>query len=116
MRLFCNLLVLLGGPCYFVAQQTVTIDATTPRQTFEGWGTSLAWFANGAGGWDEQNRDRLAAALFNQQTGLGLTYVRFNIGGGDNPHSIRRAQNAVPGYEPSPGQFDWTADANRGGS
>ena len=98
------------------AQRTITIDPTAPRQTFEGWGTSLAWFANGVGGWPDPQRDRLAAALFDPKTGLGLTYIRFNIGGGDNPHNpkpIRLPQNDMPGYEPTPGHFDWSADANQ---
>jgi O-glycosyl hydrolase len=96
------------------AQQTVTIDSLSPRQTWEGWGTSLAWFANGAGTWSEPNRTALAQALFDPQKGLGLTLVRYNIGAGDNPQNpkpIRPARQGVPGFEPAPGKFDWHADA-----
>jgi O-glycosyl hydrolase len=97
-------------------QTVVTVDAHEPRQTLEGWGTSLAWFANGAGGWADANRDRLAEALFDEQTGLGLTVVRFNLGGGDNPRNpapIKLAENAMPGYEPSPGKYDWSVDGRQ---
>ena len=30
--------------------QTVNVNASMSNQTLEGWGTSLAWFANGVGG------------------------------------------------------------------
>lgn len=46
-----------------------------------GWGTSLAWWVEGAGGWsDAGQRDRLADSLSDPDTGLGLNVVRYNIG------------------------------------
>ena len=98
------------------AQRKIVIHAEHPQQTFEGWGTSLAWFANRAGGWSDDNRVRLARALFDPEKGLGLTYARFNIGGGDdpaNPKPILLPQNKMPGYEQSQGTYDWSADANQ---
>lgn len=97
-----------------IAQQVVTIDSHLPEQTWEGWGTSLAWFANGAGAWSETNRTALEQALFDPQKGLGLTLVRYNIGAGDNPENptpIRPERQGVPSFEPAPGKFDWNADA-----
>lgn len=97
-----------------IAQRVVTIDSDLPGQTWEGWGTSLAWFANGAGAWSETNRTALEQALFDPQKGLGLTLVRYNIGAGDNPQypkPIRPERQGLPGFEPEPGNFDWNADA-----
>src|SRR5438876_11098540 len=66
--------------------QNVNVDASMSNQTLEGWGTSLAWFANGVGGWNNNtNYNNLMNALFNPSTGLGLNYMRYNIGGGDDP-------------------------------
>ena len=93
------------------------------NQTFEGWGTSLAWFANSLGGWSNTtNQNNLMSALFDPNSGLGLTYLRYNIGGGNDPlcgtggahyACITPSYHATPGYEPSSGSYDWTQDANQ---
>lgn len=108
------IVVLLAGTAF--GQRTVTIDANSPQQTFEGWGTSLAWFANAVGGWEDPEREQALAALFDQKDGLGLTWVRYNIGGGDNPANpkpIIKPQNAIPGYVLRSGQYDWERDATQ---
>ena len=48
---------------------------------FEGWGTSLCWFANVAGGFSDPQRNYVADLLFDPQKGLGLQICRYNIGG-----------------------------------
>jgi O-glycosyl hydrolase len=104
------------------ASQTITVDASMSNQTLEGWGTSLAWFANSVGGWtNTTNQTNLMNALFSPSSGLGLNYLRYNIGGGDNPNCgqsgyyvcISPARQAVPGYEPAAGTYDWSQDANQ---
>ena len=102
---------------------TVKVDVSMSNQTLEGWGTSLAWFANSVGGWSNTtNQNNLMNALFNPNSGLGLTYLRYNIGGGNDPlcgtggtHSacITPAYHATPGYESSSGTYDWNQDANQ---
>ena len=108
--------------CGAASPQNVTIDAAMSNQTLEGWGTSLAWFANGVGGWSNStNYNDLMNALFSPSSGLGLTYMRYNIAGGDDPlcgttghyACISNATHAVPGYEPTAGTYDWTRDANQ---
>lgn len=47
---------------------------------FDGWGTSLCWWANVVGGYG--NRDQYMNLAFGQ---LKLNIVRYNIGGGENP-------------------------------
>jgi O-glycosyl hydrolase len=106
----------------YSSAQTVNVDVSMSNQTLEGWGTSLAWFANGVGGWtNTTNQTDLMNALFSPSSGLGLSYLRYNIGGGDNPNCgqsgyyacITPVQHAVPGYEPSEGTYNWTADASQ---
>ena len=47
-------------------------------------------------------------------TGLGYNIFRYNIGGGDNPaHNHMGQWREMPGFEPSSGTWDWTADANQ---
>lgn len=66
------------------AQTNVNVDASMSNQTFEGWGTSLAWWANSAGTWtNTTNYNNLMSALFSPTSGLGLSYLRYNIAGGD---------------------------------
>lgn len=83
---------------------------------FEGWGTSLCWWANRVG-----YSDILAqktADLFYGQDGLRLNIARFNIGGGDDPthHHITRTDSNMPGYTVYNNgnvTYDWNADFNQ---
>ncbi len=74
---------------------------------FEGWGTSLCWWANRLG-YSESLTEQSAKAFFDPAAGLGMNIGRYNIGGGDNvtdpeapfyhePH-IKRSDSEVPGY------------------
>ena len=92
----------------------VVVDPAVQYQTIEGWGTSLAWWAEGAGGWsDGGQRARLADALFDPGRGLGLNVVRYNIGGygpGETCTAPFRTGGAVPSFAPEPGV--WRPDAD----
>lgn len=103
----------LFAPAY--AQTKVVVDPGKKYQVFEGWGTSLCWWAVKAGAWSEANRSKLLGAIADPDTGLGYTIFRYNIGGGDQPghnHLTKGDGGAnVPGYKPTEkGDFDWTAD------
>ncbi|WP_369030100.1 glycoside hydrolase [Streptomyces adonidis] len=63
---------------------TVRIDPSYQQQEFEGWGTSLVWFANATGGYPEPVRRQLVDMLFGDD-GLALNIARYNIGGGNAP-------------------------------
>ncbi len=90
------------------------VDPTVRYQTLHGWGTSLAWWAHVVGGWSQQRHDEIADLVFSPTAGLGLTVARYNIGGGDDPtHHHMRPGGDVPGFQPAPGVWDWTADANQ---
>src|SRR5260370_8755635 len=96
------------------AQTTITVDPHSVFQTFEGWGTSLCWWANMAGKFSPPTRMRMAQDLFTLNNGgLGLTIVRFNAGGGENPAlpNTMELRARMDGYWPGPDQsYNWHAD------
>lgn len=83
---------------------------------FEGWGTSLCWWANRVGYSDSLSEQ--TAELFFGDSGLRMNIARYNIGGGDDPsHThITRTDSDIPGYTKySNGQvtYDWNADSRQ---
>ncbi len=85
---------------------------------WEGWGTSLCWWANRLG-YNETLTQKSADLFFDAQKGLGLNIMRYNVGGGDDPthHHITRTDSDVPGwmYIDANGErkYDYTADARQ---
>ena len=81
------------------AAETVKVDKTvklTPANAsvfndtdgdgfgeFQGFGTSLCWWANRVG-YNDSLTQQAAEAFYNKETGLGMTIGRYNVGGGDN--------------------------------
>ena len=103
------------------AEQVVVVDPNNASPVnngiFEGWGTSLCWWANRIGYSDTLTR--LAAEAFcDPENGLGLNILRYNIGGGDDPchDHITRTDSMMPGfwqnpsYDESSGTYAWTYD------
>ncbi len=80
--------------------------------SFEGWGTTLAWFANVTGGWSDADRNALADLLFGSN-GLRLNIVRYNIGGSSASQQGMRPGGLVRSYIDSNGTYDWTVDGNQ---
>lgn len=72
-------------------------SSLAPRP-FEGWGTSLCWWAHRLGYDDELSQK--AADFFYSSEGLGLNIMRYNIGGGDDPshRHITRTDSKIPGW------------------
>ncbi|RIB05198.1 Glycoside Hydrolase Family 30 protein [Gigaspora rosea] len=95
--------------------RTVFVDPNDRWQVVEGWGTSLAWWANKIGGYPDDIRNHIADLVFDVNKGLGLNVIRYNIGGGDNPdHNHMRPGGAVPGFLPCEiCSYNWTTDANQ---
>ena len=108
--------------CPLPAQAAKTI-VVSPDDTyainngvFEGWGTSLCWWANRVG-YSDSLAQQCADTFFGDD-GLRLNIARFNIGGGDDPshNHITRTDSNMPGYtEYKNGQvtYNWNADANQ---
>ena len=70
----------------------------TNNGKFEGWGTSLCWWAHRIGYSPELTKK--SAELFFSNKGLDLNIMRYNIGGGDDPkhNHIKRTDSIVPGW------------------
>ncbi|GHO46881.1 RICIN domain-containing protein [Ktedonospora formicarum] len=114
-------LTLAGGLPNARAATIVTVYPTQQYQVLRGWGSSMAWWANWAGSLSDTQRNALADALFNTNTGIGLNVLRYNFGA-DGPGNV--CHNAIasgkagvytniPTYEPSAGTYDWNQDANQ---
>ena len=72
------------------------MDSAQDFGTWEGWGSSLAWWARAIGG--TANADYYADLIYTTNMtdglpGLGLNIVRYNIGGG----GINQPQETVTG-------------------
>lgn len=82
---------------------TVTPDPSYAGAPFEGWGTSLVWFANATGDYPDEIRERLADMVFGDE-GLNLNIARYNVGGGNAPDvpDYLRAGGAVDGWWKAP--------------
>jgi O-glycosyl hydrolase len=85
------------------AAVTVRPDPSYEQEKFEGWGTSLVWFANATGDYPQEIREKLARLLFGDD-GLALNIARYNIGGGNAPdvEDYLRAGGAVEGWWKAP--------------
>ncbi|MDX3799842.1 RICIN domain-containing protein [Streptomyces sp. AK04-3B] len=96
---------LLGVPVQAHAEAAVTVtpDPSYQQEKFEGWGTSLVWFANATGDYPPAVREKLAKLLFGDD-GLALNIARYNIGGGNAPDvkDYLRAGGAVEGWWKAP--------------
>ncbi|MEU9593308.1 glycoside hydrolase [Streptomyces sp. NPDC048193] len=92
-----------AGPAAAAASVTVRPDPSYQQEEFEGWGTSLVWFANATGDYPPEIREKLARLLFDDD-GLGLNIARYNIGGGNAPdvEDYLRAGGAVEGWWKAP--------------
>lgn len=92
----------------------ITVDPAARRQTIEGWGTSLSWWADLVGSWPDSQIAGICHAIADTNE-LNLNLYQYNIGGGENPaHSHVVANRALPGYKASAAApFDWSADTNQ---
>ncbi len=127
-------LALIGfSPQLSRADYTTTINPQTTWGVWEGWGTSLCWWAGVFG-----NRDDLANIVFTTNCttlngvslpGLGMNIARYNAGACSwnaiNGDTMQVSTNIpafrqIPGYwldwfssDPASSSWDWTVDANQ---
>ena len=110
-----------------LAAETIKLDPTKNFGTWEGWGSSLAWWARAIGG--TANADYYADLIYTTKTtgsypGLGLNIVRYNVGGGgieqpkENKGPKLQWQMDIHGYWADPNSSDpatwkWSADENQ---
>jgi galactan endo-1,6-beta-galactosidase len=126
-------LYLLALAVQALADQTTVIDAKSNRGTWEGWGTSLAWWAKRFG-----TRDDLADIFFTTKTtsfagqqvpGLGFNIARHNAGACSwnavNGESMVVSRNMIKSRQveghwidynnadPGSSAWSWSVDANQ---
>ncbi|MFJ7078099.1 beta-1,6-galactanase [Streptomyces sp. NPDC098781] len=115
------------------ADATIAVNPGTSYGTWEGWGTSLAWWANVFG-----NRNDFADLFFTTSSvtyngttlpGLGLNIARYNLGACSwnsvNGETMAESPN-IPAFkqiegfwqdwnneDPTSSAWNWTADANQ---
>ncbi|MBW3081619.1 immunoglobulin-like domain-containing protein [Bifidobacterium saguinibicoloris] len=104
--------------------QTITPNPWYQSDTFKGWGTSLAWYANAAGhyalsdnAYAQQLADDFYDLLFSED-GLDLQSVRYNIGGGNasDVTDYLRPGAAVEGWWKANPEGDGHSDTLYGGA
>lgn len=102
------------------SQNTVKVEKknliTTNNGYWEGWGTSLCWWANRIG-YNPALTKQSAELFFDSKKGLGLNIMRYNIGGGDDPthNHITRTDSDVPGwqyYNAETGEYEYDYNAD----
>ncbi|WP_437925238.1 glycoside hydrolase [Sorangium sp. So ce291] len=94
--------------------ELVRIDTDVLHQSFEGWGTSLCWWAHHVGGWAEARRNAVVEAVVDPVSGLGYNIFRYNIGGGENPsHEHMEKHREMPGFQGADGAFTWESDEDQ---
>ncbi|KAJ7624359.1 family 5 glycoside hydrolase [Roridomyces roridus] len=134
MRSHTTLLALALAARLALGQNTTTFVPSTNFGTWEGWGTSLAWWAKAFG-----NQAALADVFFTLNTvtfnghtlpGLGLNIVRYNAGATSknvdpDGDSIQLPSTMIPSREmdtfwlnwnntdPTSTSWTWTVDANQ---
>lgn len=104
-------LTFLLGLALGQVSSALVVDPSTEYQTWEGFGTSLAWWANIVGGYEEPLRSELIKKTIGY---LKLNILRYNIGGGEAPDlKFMEPRARVPGFLSADGSYDWSADANQ---
>ncbi|CAM6128008.1 unnamed protein product [Calypogeia fissa] len=91
----------------------VPTEQNGPTLLWEGWGTSLCWWANFVGGLPDVDTDYVIDLIFDQSKGLGFNIARYNIGGGADLKfdTNMRPFADVPGFRASADKgYDWSAD------
>ena len=99
--MLCTLVFSADVPRRVVIQVKLDPASGSPFNggVFEGWGTSLCWWANRIG-YSDKLTDAAVDAFFDPTKGLMLNVARYNIGGGDDPshRHITRSDSNMPGF------------------
>ena len=99
----------------------VKIDPSIQYQTFDGFGTAMAWWGNIVGELDEPARSEIIDLVFSPTNGLGFTMCKYYIGSCENPECPYNKPNGekhlvvgreMDGYtDPLTRLYDWNRDA-----
>lgn len=120
LPLLCAVLFTAHGKRAY-AMENYTVTTSERKQTVDGWGTSLIWWAGQVGAYDwkgddgREVREQIMDLIYGKD-GLEYTVARYNVGGGENPdceHGDHMGQGRkMEGYKKTAdGDYDWDADA-----
>lgn len=84
------------------------IDLADPQQVIDHFGANDAWSFQKIGAWSEANKNRIADLLYTTDKGIGLSFCRFQVGGGINHTSIKNDWRTADTFEVAAGKYDWT--------
>ena len=115
---FLSVHLTVAGWFGLTPQQTLRVNMGEKYQIHEGFGTSSAWWAQNIS--DEALAQKIAALLYNTETGLGLDIFRYNVGAGskENPESVivvedRKTESfLIKDEESGAFVYDFSRDAN----
>ncbi len=122
--------VLLALPALAAGE---TVDPREDRGVWEGWGCSLCWWGNGIGksAYEDLHADlffttKMVSYAGQELPGLGMTIVRYNVGGGGQPGDPgigvkEMVSPTMPWFKDIDGYWlgnhanawDWSRDANQ---
>lgn len=94
----------------------IVINKNFYSTPFEGWGTSLCWWAHVIGNWQDENKvNEICDLIFDEDKGLGLNIIRYNFGAGEFPpnHLNLREGANIPAYKISPNEWKMNADSGQ---
>jgi galactan endo-1,6-beta-galactosidase len=133
LRWLCTVIIALllnSGSLFQIQAQQISHVKVDPRENlghWEGWGSSLAWWARAIGG--TSNADFYADLIYTTNVndgypGLGLNIVRYNVGGGgidqagEHKGPKLQWQMDIHGYWADPSRNDptgwnWSVDNNQ---
>ena len=100
------------------AQRTDQFDASVTFQTIDHFAAHDSWTGQAYGAWSEPRRAAIADALFDRESGIGLSGWYFHLGAGADPTIAAKSYpwrlRTQESFEVSPGVYDWSRnDATR---
>ena len=120
---------IIGAQDVHVQQNSAEVEPSSYFGMWQGWGSSLAWWARAIGG--TGNADYYADLIYKTDStrgypGLGLNIVRYNVGGGginqrdENKGPTLQWQMDIHGYwvnpasaDPNSSSWNWSVDSNQ---
>ena len=111
-----------GAPLTAAEPTEVEVHPGVRYQEIEGFGTALGWWTNVVGGWDEPTRSDIIRLVFDKKEGLGLSIIKYYIGGTENPDCPADTDGEthfaysreMEGFKlTEDGPYDWTREANQ---
>lgn len=91
----------------------IDISKNVESYVFQGFGTSLCWWANIVGKWeDEAKIHEICRLVFDEKDGLGMNIVRYNFGGVDGTTRTKNYRRGaiIESYDRGDGKLDMSFD------